>query len=84
MLAQMPERAICPLDHQSEERDIMRATKFCRNVAELKYFGATVTRNYFVAGIESRRNMGNAYYYSVQNKLCSHLTTEKRNDCTTR
>jgi hypothetical protein len=54
MLAQKPEGVMFSPDHQSAERGVMIATKFFSNVAELKYFGTTVTKKYFIRGIKSR------------------------------
>jgi hypothetical protein len=56
--------------HQNagQNHGIKTANRSFENVAELKYFGMTVTRqNVIQEDIKRRLNSGNACYHSVQN-----------------
>jgi len=47
------------------------------SVEEFRYLGTTLTnQNYIQEEIKSRLNLGNAWYYSVQNLLSSRLLSK--------
>jgi hypothetical protein len=57
-----------------EINNIKTANRYSETVAELKYFGTTVTNQYLInVEIKSRLKWGNACYYSAQNLLPSRL-----------
>jgi hypothetical protein len=68
---------MCLLSHHHNVRqnhDIKIANRSFENVAELKYFGMTVTnQNLIQEEIKKRLNLGNACYHSIQNVLYSCL-----------
>jgi hypothetical protein len=57
-----------------QSHDINTANRSFENVAQDKYFGATVTNlNLIQEEIKTRLNMGNVCYHSVHNLLSSCL-----------
>jgi hypothetical protein len=65
--------------HQNtgQNQDIKIANRSFENVAQLKYFGTTVTnQNLIQEEIKRRLNSGNACYHSVQNLLSSRLLSK--------
>jgi hypothetical protein len=58
-------------------QDVRIANESFENVAKFKYLGMTLTnKNNIHDEIKSKLNSGNAYYYSVQNLLSSHLISK--------
>jgi hypothetical protein len=65
--------------HQNagQNHDIKIANRYFKNVAQLKYFGTTVTKqNLIHEEIKRRLNSGNACYDSVQNLFSPRLLFE--------
>jgi sorting nexin-29 len=66
--------------NSGHNQNIRTANEPFQNVAEFKYLGTTLTnQNDIHDEIKSRLNSGNAYYYSVQNILSSHLISKNLN-----
>jgi hypothetical protein len=65
--------------HQNagQNHDIKITNRCFENVAQLKYFGMTVTKNVIQKEHERRLNSGNACYHSVQNLMSSYLLSKK-------
>jgi hypothetical protein len=60
--------------NSGQNQNIRIANESVENVAKFKYLGATQTnQNDIRDEIKNRLNSGNAYYYSVQNRLSSRL-----------
>jgi hypothetical protein len=63
--------------YSGQNQNIRIATESFENVATFEYLGTKLTnQNDIHDEIKSRLNSGNAYYYSVQNLLSSHLTSK--------
>jgi hypothetical protein len=61
-----------------QNHDIKIANRSSENVAQLKYFGTTITnKNLIQEEIKRRLNSGNACYHSVQNLLSCRLLSKK-------
>jgi hypothetical protein len=60
--------------NSGQNQNIRVANESVEKVAKFKYLGTTLTnQNDICDEIKSKLNSGNAYYYSVQNILSSHL-----------
>jgi hypothetical protein len=60
--------------HPNSGKNIRTANELFENVAKFKYLGMTLTnQNDIHDENKSRLNLGNACYYSVQNRFSSHL-----------
>jgi hypothetical protein len=67
------------LHHQNagQKHNIKITNRSFENVAKFRHLGTTETnRNLIHEEIESRLNLGNACYHSVQNLLSSHLLSK--------
>jgi hypothetical protein len=65
--------------HQNagKNRTIKRVNRSFENVAQVKYFGMTVTHpNLIQEEIKRRLNSGNVCYHLLQNILSSHLVSK--------
>jgi hypothetical protein len=63
--------------NSGQNQNIRIANESFENVAKFKYLGMTLTnKNDIHDEIKSRLNSGNAYYYSIQNLLSSHLISK--------
>jgi hypothetical protein len=59
--------------NSEQNQNIRIAIESFEKVAKFKYLGTTLTNNDIHDEIKSRFNSENAYYYSVQSILSSHL-----------
>jgi hypothetical protein len=63
--------------NSGQKQNIKIANESFENMAKFKYLGTTLTnQNDIHDEIKSRLNLGNAYYYSVQNLLSSLLISK--------
>jgi hypothetical protein len=63
--------------NSGQNQNIRIANESFENVLKFKYLGKTLTNQNDIRDvIKSRLNSWNAYYYSVQNLLSSHLTSK--------
>jgi hypothetical protein len=67
--------------NSGKKQNIRIANESFENVAKFKYLGTILTnQNDIHDEINSRLNSGNAYYYSVHNRLSSRLISKNLKD----
>jgi ribosomal protein S2 len=65
-------------ENAGQNHDIKRADRCFENMAQLRYFGATVTnQNLIHEKIKKKLNSGKTCYHSVKNLLSSRLLSKK-------